>query len=132
MAATQTPKKILVVEDDRFTRKVICDILKSAGYEVLSAGEASTAVKLAREENPDLITLDVVLDIDSPSDSLNGFGVATWLERLNQNCAIPIIVISGVDPGMVVEGASAVNAYTFLPKPVEKASLLAAVANALK
>jgi len=132
MPTTPTPKKILVVEDDQLTRKVICDILRSAGYVVLSAGEAATAVKIAREESPDLITLDVWLNTDSPSDSMNGFGVATWLERLNPNLTIPIIVISGVDPEKVVEGASAVNAYTFLSKPVEKASLLAAVANALK
>ncbi len=126
------PKTILVIEDDRLTQKVICDILKSAGYQVLSAGDASTAMKIVRQENPDLITLDILLAADSPTDSMDGFEVATWLKRLNPEKQTPLIVISGIDPDKIIQGAAAVNAYTFLPKPVEKAKLLAAVASALK
>lgn len=129
--ATQ-PKKILVVEDDRLTQKVICDILKSAGYTVVTARDASTTVKLVREENPDLITLDIMLATDSPLDTMDGFKVAAWLHRLNPDKETPIIVISGIDPNQVIKGAAAVHAYTFLPKPIEKATLLAAVAGALK
>ena len=128
----EKPKKILVVEDDRFTQKVICDILKSAGYLVVTARDASTTVKMVRQEHPDLITLDIVLAADTPEDMMDGFTVATWLKRLNPDTKIPIIIISGVDPNQIIQGASAVHAYAFLPKPVEKAKLLAAVAGALR
>lgn len=126
------PKKILVVEDDKLTQTVISDILKSGGYQVVTANDASSTVKVVREENPDLITLDVILACESPSDSMDGFEVASWLKRLDPDRNIPLIIISGIDPNKVVLGASAVNAYSFLPKPVEKAKLLAAVAAALK
>ena len=125
-------KKILVVEDDRLTQAVICDILKSAGYKVVMARDASTTVKLVREEHPDLITLDIMLAAESPDDMMDGFKVANWLQRLIPEKYPPIIIISGIDPNQIIQGASAIRAYTFLPKPVEKVKLLAAVAGALK
>jgi CheY-like chemotaxis protein len=126
------PKKILVVEDDKLTQTLICDILKSAGYQVVTANDAATTVKMVQEEEPDLITLDVVLASESPTDCMDGFKVATWLKRLHPEKENIIIIISGVDPDKVIQGASAVNAYTFLPKPIEKAKLLATVAAALE
>jgi two-component system, OmpR family, response regulator len=53
-------KRILVVEDDKVTQKLIADILRSAGYEVTTAHDGASAVKLARELEPDLITLDIL------------------------------------------------------------------------
>ena len=127
-------KKILVVEDDRITQKLIADTLRKVGYEVLTAHNAATAVKLAREEDPDLVTLDIELAKDSPDDSWDGFSVAGWLRRLHQGTPKPIIVvISGSnEPEKIVERASSLGVYTCLTKPVDKKQLLAAVAEALK
>ena len=126
------PKKILVLEDDRLTRVVICEILKSAGYEVVSAAEAAAAVRIARQEEPDLITLDIVLQADSPAEMSDGLRVGAWLNRFGSDHKKPkIIVISSLDPKRVAGGIAATEPYTFLPKPVEKAKLLAAVAEAL-
>jgi two-component system OmpR family response regulator len=127
------PKKILVVEDDKVTQKMIADVLKKAGYEVHVAHNGATAVKLAREQEPDLVTLDIQLAKDSPDDSWDGFSIASWLRRINEGRPIPIIiVISGLEPAKIIDNASAVGAYTFLPKPIEKQKLLDLVAEALK
>lgn len=126
------PKKVLVVEDDPLTQKIICDLLTSAGYQVVTARDASSAVKIVREEKPDLITLDILLAAETPEDMLDGFWVANWLKRLDLGRTVPIIIVSGVDPKQIAQGAPALRACTFLPKPVEKARLLAAVAEALK
>jgi len=127
-------KRILVVEDDRVTQKVITDVLKAAGYEVFTASSAAAAVKAAREEQPDLVTLDIELTKDSPDDSWDGFSVAGWLRRMSEGKAKPVIVvISGNrNPAKMVEKAASVGAYTCLSKPVEKQELLDAVAAALK
>ncbi len=127
-------KKILVVEDDKFTQKVISDILKSAGHAVLTADSAATAIKLAREEDPDLVTLDIELAKDSPDDAWDGFTVAGWLRRLHQGVPKPIlVVISGnAEPEKIVEKAAHLGVYTCLSKPVEKQKLLDAVTEALK
>ena len=124
-------KRILVVEDDKLTQKLIADVLRSAGYEVATAHNGATAVKAAREQEPDLVTLDIHLAKDSPDDSWDGFSVASWLRRINEGRPIPIIiVVSGLDPGQNIENAASVSAYTFMPKPVEKKKLLEIVAAA--
>jgi len=125
-------KKILVVDDDLVTQKVISDILVSAGYQVVTATDAVSAINAARSEEPDLITLDVLFPADSPTDSMDGLKLARWLQRLNPETKIPTIIISGLEPGELIEEAAAVGAYTFLPKPFDKNQLLAAVTAALK
>ena len=129
-----TPKKILVVEDDKVIQKLFADTLKAAGYEVLTAHNSATAVKLAREQEPDLVTLDIELAKDSPDDSWDGFSVAGWLRRLHEGKPKPIlIVISGNrQPDKIVERAASLGIYTCLTKPVEKKQLLNTVAEALK
>ncbi len=128
------PKKILVVEDDKVIQKLISDTLKSAGYEVLLAHNGATAVKVARESDPDLVTLDIELAKDSPDDSWDGFSVASWLRRLHGAEKRPILmVISGSrEPDKIVEKAATVGVYTCLTKPVDKKRLLDEVAAALK
>ena len=126
-------KRILVVEDDKVVQKIIADTLKSAGYEVAVAPDGATAVRLAREQEPDLVTLDIQLAKESPDDSWDGFSVASWLRRINTGKPTPVIVVvSGMDPAKNIESASAVGAYTFLPKPIDKKSLLEVVAAALQ
>ena len=127
------PRKILVVEDDKVTQKLIADALRSAGYEVYTAHNGATAIKVAREREPDLVTLDIQLAKDSPDDSWDGFSVAGWLRRTNEGRPIPvIIVVSGLEPAKIIEDAASVGAYTFLPKPFEKKKLLELVATALE
>ena len=131
--APMKPKRILVVEDDKVTQKLIVDVLKSVGYEVYTAHNGATAVKVAREQEPDLVTLDIQLAKDSPDDSWDGFSVASWLRRINEGKPIPIIiVVSGLDAAKNIERAAAVGAYTFLPKPFDKKKLLQLVAEALE
>jgi len=128
-------KKILVVEDDKVTQKLISGALKSAGYQVFTAESAVAAVQIARTEDPDLVTLDVHLAITSPDDAWDGFTVAGWLRRLNEGkegkIRPIIVVISGLEPDKIIEKAAAIGAYTFLPKPFEKQKLLNIVAEAL-
>jgi len=127
-------KRILVVEDDKLTQKVIADVLRSAGYEVDTAHNGATAVKSARENEPDLVTLDIQLAKDSPDDSWDGFSVAGWLKRMNEGKANPVIVVlsGNPNPAMVAKRAASLGAHACLKKPVEKRELLDAVAAALK
>lgn len=125
------PKKILVIEDDRLTQTIICDILTRAGYNVGSAGDAPTAVKIACQEKLDLITLDIILGADSPTDSMDGLQIAAWLKRLNQDRRVPMIIISSADPERFAAAFAGTPPHIFLPKPVEKTALLNAVADAL-
>jgi two-component system, OmpR family, alkaline phosphatase synthesis response regulator PhoP len=127
-------RKILVVEDDKVVLKLLADTLKAAGYEVLTAQNSATAIKLAREQQPDLVTLDIELAKESPDDSWDGFSIAGWLRRLHEGKPKPIlVVISGnCQPDKIVERASNLGIHTCLIKPVDKKQLLETVAGALK
>jgi CheY-like chemotaxis protein len=126
-------KKILVVEDDKVTQEVISGVLRKAGYQVFTAEDAVSAVHLARTHTPDLITLDIALAMTSPNDAWDGFSVAGWIRRINESeeGKPVIIVISGLKPEHIIDRAAAIDAYTFIPKPVDKQQLLATVAEAL-
>jgi CheY-like chemotaxis protein len=126
-------KTIVVIEDDVLTQKLIADSLRSAGYDIATARDGATAVRIIRELQPDLLTLDVDLASTSPDDSWDGFGVVHWLRRFNQGKSQPrIVVISALEPNKIIENAAAIGAHTFLPKPFTKEKLLKVVADALK
>jgi CheY-like chemotaxis protein len=126
-------KKILVVDDEKAVQDFFRDVLMSAGYEVLTAGTAVTAVNLARVEEPDLITLDIKLSMDASDEAWDGYSVVACLRRLSTSKPPPIVVISGTpDSGNAIEKALSAGIHTYLAKPVEREMLLRVIAEALK
>jgi DNA-binding response OmpR family regulator len=109
---------VLVIEDDRATAQLIQTQLISAGYEALVCQEPQNALELAVQFQPGAITLDIVM---KPK---NGWEVLLPLKRDPRTSHIPLIVVSMVDqPGM----GTLLGADEYLVKPVDKATLLAAL-----
>ena len=54
-------KKILIIEDDPSSKKLQTGLLKQAGYEIMAADSAEAGMTLAKEQLPDLITMDYQL-----------------------------------------------------------------------
>lgn len=69
-------KKILVIEDEPSLRKILMTSLIQEGFAVSSAADGAEGLRLAHEENPDLILLDIILP------KVDGFAV---LDNLSQN-----------------------------------------------
>lgn len=116
-------QRILLVEDDALTQKVISQKLKSEGFEVLAVSEGAAAIRSARHDYPDLILLDLSL----PSDmalSWDGFLLMNWLRRLEETRRIPIIVISGGDPEQYQKRCLSCGAAAYFQKPVRHESLV--------
>jgi len=83
-------KKVLIIEDDRFLRKVIVKKLSREKYQTTEAADGEEGLKLAQSESPDLILLDLVLP------QMDGFEV---LERIKNNKSIskiPVIILSNL------------------------------------
>jgi DNA-binding response OmpR family regulator len=114
--------KILVIEDDRDAALLIQANLASAGYETVMCNRPQDAFKMVAEVKPDVITLDLLM---KPS---SGWEVLLQLKRDPQTTSIPIIVISIVDQPAI---GTTFGADEYLVKPVDKASLLAAVRRCL-
>ncbi len=86
------PAKILVIDDDPDIVDVLTVLLEEEGYEVVSANDGKEGLARIKEENPDLIILDLLMPI------LDGYGVCKTLQdpRWSRWSDIPIIVLTSV------------------------------------
>jgi DNA-binding response OmpR family regulator len=78
---------ILVVEDDRVGRNLICEVLRNEGYRIFEASNGAEALELVDTQRFDLVITDFVMP------KLNGFKFVEQLHRLQPR--LPIIVITG-------------------------------------
>ena len=81
-------QKILVVDDEVDVTELLEFNLKAAGYDVISAEDGPTALRKARDQQPDLIVLDVMLP------EMQGTDVCKELRRDPVTASIPIIMLT--------------------------------------
>ena len=80
--------KILLVEDDKRLRKLIHDILKKEGYQVIEAGDGSEALKIFFEEREiELVILDIMLPL------FNGIEVLSQIRKYSE---VPVIMLTAL------------------------------------
>jgi signal transduction histidine kinase/DNA-binding response OmpR family regulator len=119
--ARKTPR-ILVIEDNAAAGQLIQSQLASSGYETLRCDRPERATDMAAELQPDAITLDLLMK------PVHGLEVLLRLKNDPRTSKIPVIVVTIVDqPGL----GTALGADEYLIKPVDKATLLAAVERCL-
>ncbi len=112
------PEKVLVVEDDQTLLETLEYNLSRQGYHVLTASDGPTALKVAREERPDLVLLDLMLP------GLDGFEVCRILRRETN---VPILMLTArADEIDKVVGLE-LGADDYLTKPFHMRELLARV-----
>jgi two-component system, cell cycle response regulator DivK len=127
--ATPTPERryrakrqrILVVDDDRLSLVVLRQLLTAEGYEILQSSEGWDGINRARNEQPDLI----VMDINLPD--ISGLDATLLLKKDDQTKNIPIIAVTAfVTPADKANALrSGCNAY--VAKPVNMNNLLKTV-----
>ena len=115
--------RILVVEDNAATGQLIQSQLASSGYETLRCDRPERATELAAEHQPDAITLDLLMK------PVHGLEVLLQLKHDPRTSRIPVIVVTIVDQPAI---GGALGADEYLIKPVDKATLLAAVERCLR
>lgn len=82
--------KILIIEDDGFLLQMYSAKLELEGYEVISATDGTRGLKMALNNHPDLIILDLKLP------ELNGFQVLEKIKKDSQTKKIPVIVLTNL------------------------------------
>ena len=117
--------KILVVDDEPLLRTVLRDVLESAGYSVLVAGDGRSALRIAKAERPNCILLDIIMP------ELDGYETCRLLKADPELKAIPVFLISATTDLRVVDNAERVGAAGVFPKPISTEQIQHAVAMAL-
>jgi two-component system cell cycle response regulator DivK len=114
-------KTVLYVEDNEFNRKIVRQLLSRTSYHLVEANDGEAGVAAAREQQPDLILMDVQLP------KMSGLDATRMLKSDATTAHIPIIVItsfalSGDDRKAMDAGAS-----SYLAKPYSPRDLLALI-----
>lgn len=113
--------RILVIDDERACRKLVCQALTRHGMEVMTAENGQSGVELARSQFPDLILCDVNME--------GGDGYMA-LEALRQDPAtamIPFILMTGLADRSGMRRGMELGADDYLSKPFTVPELLGAV-----
>lgn len=103
-------RKILFIEDESALQRAATQILGEEGYNVLSALDGEIGIRLAREEKPDLILLDIILP------KKDGFTVLKDLKGDPATASIPVIILTNLEGSADVERALELGATTYLVK----------------
>lgn len=107
------PGKVLVVDDDRDTRDLLQAALETRGFNVVLTASGKRALFLARQEDPDLILLDLKLP------GMDGYEVLQRLKSSRDTADIPVMVITGslTDEEVKQQRVLSLGASRFLTKP---------------
>lgn len=118
--------RILIVEDNPISLTLLKQLLNAHGYEVLGTPEGLQALDLAREEQPDLILMDIRLP------DISGFEVTRLLKQDQRTNTIPIVAVTALaSPEYEKKGLeSGCDAY--IPKPITLGNFLRTIESFLK
>ena len=116
---------VLIIDDETANIIALTNIL-SAEYEVCAAKNGSDAIALAREEQPDLILLDVLMP------DMDGYEVIASLKNADKTREIPVIFITGLDNPDAERKGLALGAADYILKPFNPDIVKLRVENQLK
>ena len=113
-----SPKKILIVDDDPDLRKIMPRFLSAEDYEVAVASDGFEAGTKVMDFNPDLLVLDLIMP------GMDGFEVCKRIKKNPRTSHIKVLAITGYDDEENRARIMKAGADGYLPKPIERESLL--------
>jgi two-component system cell cycle response regulator DivK len=114
-------KRILVVEDQEDNRRILRDLLTSAGFDMIAAENGEDAITSAQEGRPDLILMDIQLPI------LDGYEATRRIKADPDLKSIPIIVVTSYALSGDEEKARLAGCDDYVAKPFSPRQLLAKI-----
>jgi len=118
--------KILIVDDERDIVETLVFMLKQKGYECIFANDGEEGLKLAKEEEPDLIILDVMMP------KINGYKICRLLKYDARYKKIPIIMITARGQEQDKAIGEETGADEYITKPFEFSTVIEKIEKYLK
>ena len=105
------PRRILVIDDEYGIAQLLQRQLEAVGFEVQTAGCASTALVYLETHQPDLVILDLRLP------DISGYELCGTLRRIFDHAQLPIVILTGVEQCLEDLEREAAGADAYLRKP---------------
>jgi len=123
--------RILLIDDDLDFVEATKTVLESKPYEVIVAYDGDDGLRKAKEGNPDLIILDILMPVK------DGFTTATQLKNDPKLSKIPVLVLTsfaerGGESTVAVSGGLTLETEDYIDKPISPDELLSRVEKYLK
>src|SRR5271168_811945 len=115
---------VMVVDDDHDMVSALCDILRQAGYQPLSANSGHEALALVKREIPDVLISDLRMA------GMSGHGLQAELKRIAPD--LPVIIITAFGSIQTAVESMKLGAFDYITKPFSNSELLLIVARALE
>ena len=117
-SAQDEVKKILVVEDSKTQRMIICKMLGQDGYQILEAKDGYEALSIVEYEKPDLVLLDIIMP------GIDGYKVMALIKELPGMDNIPIIMLTSRDKLIDKMRGKVSGTNEYLTKPFKRDELM--------
>ncbi len=117
---------ILIVDDDKFSLKILTRILESAGHIVEGSTSGEDALIKAEQKTPDLILLDILMP------GMDGYETCSQFKQNKSLEDVPVIFITAANNTEEMVKGFEVGAVDFISKPINKAEILARVSTHLE
>lgn len=118
---------ILIVDDSKFTRKMLSDILTEKGHQIVGEAEnAEEAVELYERLKPDLVTLDIIMPEVEGTDAISALR-----EMIRVNPKARVVIVSAMGQQEVVEECIQAGAKDYIVKPIQPSNVAGVVESAL-
>jgi two-component system cell cycle response regulator len=119
-------KKILIVDDDPTSLKILESMLPADRYNVVKASSGEEALESAFDQPPDLILLDIMMP------GIDGYEVTRKIKKDIRTKDVPIIIITSLDEAESKVKGMEEGAEELLSKPVHSTELLARISSMLR
>ena len=110
--------KVLIVDDSPTESHKLAAMLQKGGHNVLSAESGEQGVAMARQEQPDVVLMDIVMP------GLNGFQATRQLTQANETSHIPVVIVTSKDQETDRVWGTRQGAKAYLAKPVTEKILM--------
>jgi CheY-like chemotaxis protein len=115
---SDSPHRVLVVDDSDTIRALIALNLQLEGFEVHEARDGQECLDIVEEVGPDVITMDVAMP------RLDGFGAAARLRQRPRTADIPIVIVTARAQGSDVSRGEELDVAAYVTKPFEPGFLV--------